>query len=228
MNLFCLPFAGGSKYSFNGFLKHTVPGLHIIPLELPGRGSRYGEGLQTAIDLLIKDIFACIKERIDEPYAIYGHSMGSLLGYLLTLEIIKHKLNQPVHLFFTGCAGPSVKRNGLKRYLLPKDEFIDMLRKMDAGTDELLSSPEVMSVFEPILRADFQAVETYEHQPSETLNIPIWVAIGTEEEITYENAMAWQKETTEKVEVVQLAGKHFFIFDHEKEIIKSIAGKLFE
>jgi surfactin synthase thioesterase subunit len=90
----------------------------------------------------------------------------------------------------------------------------------------LLDDPDAMEFFEPILRADFQAFETYCYEQSDPLDIPIWVAIGTDEEATYEKAIAWQFETKREVEVVQFPGNHFFIFEHEREIVEIIANKL--
>src|SRR4051794_37934122 len=102
INLFCLPFAGGSRYSYISFANCAPENICVIPIELPGRGSRFRETLLTNMDSVVTDIFQQIKDRLDEPYGIYGHSMGTLSGYLLTKKIIQKNLNKPIHLFFTG------------------------------------------------------------------------------------------------------------------------------
>jgi surfactin synthase thioesterase subunit len=226
INLFCLPFAGGSKYSYRGYTEIAPQFLNIIPIEIPGRGSRFKENLLTDIDKMVDDVFNQISDRLSHPYAIYGHSMGSLIGYLLTKKIIKENLNQPLHLFFTGCVGPSVRNKETKRHLLPKDQFLQKIKELGGSPDEILNEPELMGFFEPILRADFQAVETYEYEEPIAFNIPIDIVIGIEERATYEGALAWQKETTYPVEIRQFPGKHFFIFEYEHEIIKIISSKL--
>ena len=35
------------------------------------------------------DIFHQVRDSLNPPYGIYGHSMGAMLGYLLTLKILK-------------------------------------------------------------------------------------------------------------------------------------------
>lgn len=226
INLFCLPYAGGSLYSYNNYAKSAPGHIKVIPVEIPGRGSRYKEKLLTDLESVIDDIFEQIRDRIHEPYGLYGHSMGTLLGFMLTKRIIQENLNKPLHLFFTGCVAPSVDLDEPIRYLLPKAEFITTIRELGGCPDEILEDNDLMNFFEPILRADFQAVETYKYCETNPFDVPIDIMIGTEEKFTYKQALQWQKETTAKVEVRQFPGKHFFIFDYHSEIMKIMTQKL--
>lgn len=226
INLYCLPFAGGSKYSYRGYSKYAPSYLNIVPIEIPGRGSRVNERLLTNLDTIANDVFSQIKNKLDEPYAIYGHSMGTLIAYALTKRIIKENLKQPLYLFLTGCTGPSLRYRDLVDHLLPKQEFFREIKKLGGSPDAVLNDPILMDFFEPILRADFEAVATYNYERSEPFSIPISVIIGAEENASFEEAMAWQQETTLPIEVKTLPGNHFFIFDHEATIIQSVAEKL--
>lgn len=228
INLFCLPFAGGSKYSYAEFMKRAPANLNIISVEPPGRGLRLKEMLFTRIDDMVEDIYGQILPMLHEPYAIYGHSMGTLLGYLLTKKILNDNYLAPSDLFFSGRGGPSVKdKDGLK-YTLPKPAFIDKLKELGGSTDEVLADEALMDFFEPIIRADFQAVETYVHKESIPFEIPITVMVGISEKTTYEDAMAWQKETIKPISIRQFPGQHFFIYDFIDEILKIITHKLFK
>lgn len=225
INLFCLPFAGGSKYAYTEFQKLADNELNVIPIELPGRGNRYGEKLLIDVHEMTDDIFEQIKDNLKKPYAIYGHSMGTLLGYLLVHEIVKRGHKSPVQLFFTGRGDPSVKMDLPHRHSLPKEEFRNELKKLGGSPDEVLNNPELMNFFEPILRADFQAIETYEHEHKGHLNIPITVIIGTDEKTTYEEAKKWENVSTKEVEIQVFPGGHFFIFQHSQQIIDIIIEK---
>lgn len=229
INLFCLPFAGASKYSYTGFAKQFSPVINVIPIDLPGRGTRFKEDLLIDSAGMAKDIYNQIKGQLHSPYAIYGHSMGTLLGYLVTQMIIENGMPQPLHLFFTGCGGPSLPRlkdGETARYLLPKKDFIFKLKEYGGSPDEILEDDTLMDFFEPILRADFQSIETYVHKENPLFNIPVFVAIGSEENVTEAEAMTWQNETAHKVELKIFQGKHFFIFDHERELAESIEENL--
>jgi surfactin synthase thioesterase subunit len=226
INLFCLPFAGGSKYAYKGYAQYAPEYLNVIPVEIPGRGSRYKEQLLTDAVDITNDIFRTIKGMLHHPYAIYGHSMGTLLGFLLTKKIIAHGLPKPVHLFLSGAGGPAVRLNESKRYLLPKKEFIEKIKELDGSPEGILEDEAMVNFFEPILRADFQAVETFKYEKTNPFDIPMDVFIGLDEKATYEDALAWREETTSDVYVREFSGKHFFIYKHEQEIMSIILNKL--
>ncbi len=226
INLFCLPFAGGNIYSYQSYLKYAPQELNIIPLELPGRGRRFGEALLTNIHAVAEDIYQKMKYRLNEPYAIYGHSLGTLLGYLVTQRIIQEHQHQPEYLFFTGRAGPSVALKEPPRYLLPREAFFKKIADLGGTPSEILEDEDMKDIFEPILRADFETVETFKYQAILPFEIPVNVIIGDQEDITLQDAWAWQQETTIPIEVAQMAGKHFFIFSNAQKIVEVICHKL--
>jgi surfactin synthase thioesterase subunit len=89
LNLFCLPYAGGNKYSYREFKAKAPSFLNLVTLEYPGRGARMGEPLSTDISQIVNGLYDQIGNLLDkEEYAFYGHSMGGLVAYLLTLKVI--------------------------------------------------------------------------------------------------------------------------------------------
>ncbi|SEW42774.1 Surfactin synthase thioesterase subunit [Chitinophaga sp. YR573] len=227
INLFCLPFAGGNKYSYREYEKYAPPFLNIIPLEYPGRGGRMGEAFIYDMHQLAEDLYEKIRYRTDgNDYAIYGHSMGALVAYLLAKKMIVFNHRLPLHLFLTGTVGPSaISRSLKKRHLLPKNEFIEELRVLDGSPQEVLENEELLAFFEPVLRADFKASETYQHKASMKLNIPMTVITGDKEDMTEEDILLWANESSE-TEFIKMTGSHFFIFSHIPEIMGIIKNKL--
>lgn len=228
INLFCLPFAGGHKYSYREYQENAPYRLNVQTLEYPGRVGRIQEPHIDDIRALTDYVYEQIAGKLDESdYAIYGHSMGGLIAYLLTLKIIGNGLKPPLHLFITGTSGPSSASRFEKiRHLLPPDEFIEEMRELDGIPDAILQNADLLSFFEPILRADFKACETYVHQEAPPFDIPVTVITGTDEDMAMEDIHLWQEITSQKVDFRQLPGKHFFIFQHPAEIIRIIAQKL--
>ena len=200
--------------------------VNIIPVELPGRGKRISEPLLSDVQSMTDDLFLQIKTPIMLPYAFYGHSLGALLGYLLVKRILHGKLPPPLHLFFSGRAGPSVQDKDKDIYALPKKEFIQKLKEYDGSPREILDDDSIMGFFEPILRADFKAIGSYVYEKSTPFEIPITVMIGDKENTTYEEALEWQDETSRGISVRQFPGGHFFIFQHFPEIGKIITHTL--
>jgi surfactin synthase thioesterase subunit len=226
IKMICLPFAGGSKYSYYRYVKLAPPWLKVIPLDLPGRGSRLNETLLTDMHEIVEDVFNRVRPLIDEPYMLYGHSMGALTTLLLTRKIRREGLRMPLRLFVTGHGGPAANENRIVRHNLPERELIDELAVLDGIPGDVIKDETLLGFFLPIIRADFKAIETFRYNAEEKFDIPITCIIGREEQITIEKAMAWQRETTMPVEVKQFPGKHFFIYQYEREIINMAAKQL--
>jgi surfactin synthase thioesterase subunit len=226
INLIALPFAGGNRYCYRRLEQLLPTFIKLVALEYPGRGTRIREGLLTDIDLIVEDLYNQLRQLPNEKYAIYGHSMGGLLACLLTRRTIRGGLSAPVHLIITGTTGPSARSEDRKRHLLGKKEFLQEIRHMQGSPDEVLADEDVLEYFEPILRADFQASETYVHSKSDPLDLPFTIITGTEEDMTPQDVHAWQKESSLKVDFRRLPGKHFFIFDWPEKVAEIIARKL--
>jgi len=225
--LFCLPFAGGSSYAFREFQRRADSAVRVTPIELPGRGKRYNEPLVTDIHNLADDIFRQIKDDLGTPYAIYGHSMGSLLSYLLSLKIQAHGLPLPNHVFVSGRGGPSVTYEDENVHNLPKHQFIEKLREIGGSSDEILNDEKLMDFFEPIIRADFQAVQSFCYTRQPLLEVGITCMIGTDDKKTsLDQAKAWSRESTQPCDVIEYAGNHFFILDHIDAILEVFRKKL--
>ena len=219
INLICFPFAGGNRYSYSSFKDYVPKGFEFHTYELPGRGVRFREPLLLDMKDVVEDAMTWMSQFIHQPYAIYGHSLGALLGYLMMKEIQRSNVNPPLHLFFTGSEGPSVQNRREMNYKLPKDEFFEKLRELGGCPPDILKDATIMEFFEPIIRADFQVVEEYIYEPSMPFDIPITCFYGTEEDMTHEDVLSWSKESTMEVEVRRLPGDHFFINQFIEEIV---------
>jgi surfactin synthase thioesterase subunit len=226
IKLICLPFAGGSRYSYYRYMRFAPEWLEIVPVDLPGRGSRLNDPLLTNIHSIVEDVLTSIEPHIQSGYALYGHSMGALTALLLMRQLRKRKMNLPLHLFVTGHGGPSANNNKIIRHALPKEQLIGELNSLDGMPAEILQDEWMMDFFLPVIRADFEAIETYRYESDEKFEIPITCVIGKEEQISLENARAWSRETIAHVDVRQFPGKHFFIYQHDNEVVRLIGRTL--
>ena len=111
---------------------------------------------------------------------------------------------------------------------MPKQEFIDKLRELNGSPIEVLENDALMDFFEPIIRADFKAIETYNYKKSQPFDVPISVFIGEDDKVSIEAAQSWQEETTMTISVRKYQGGHFFIFQNIESICNDIHKTLKE
>lgn len=227
INLFCLPFAGGTRQSYREYKTRFPAFVRFIVMEYAGRGSRIREALQTDIRTIVNDLYHQMVDNLEEDYALYGHSMGGIVAYLLARKILDNGFRPPLHLFITGTSGPSsVSRREKNLHLLDKAEFLEEVAKLRGLPEEILADSEFMDFFEPVLRADFAANETYSYEEKEPMDVPITVITGTEEEMKKVDIHLWQKESSHKVDFRVMRGHHFFIYSNPVEIVNIIVRKL--
>lgn len=225
MRLFCIPFSGGNAYSYAEFKKYLPEEIELINLELPGRGKRIAEKLLTDIDSMTEDLYRQIAPQLVGQYAIFGHSLGALLGLTLSRLIASKNENQPQILFASGQTAPCLIKPD-DRYNLPDDLFIEMLREMEGTPDELLDDSDFMQYFLPIIKTDFQSIARYKYAPSMyTLEFPVVILLGNQERIIEEDAKKWQIETSGTISIHQFEGGHFFIYNETEKICQLIKEK---
>lgn len=228
VNLFAFPFAGAFEFSYNQIKDHFGDDVEFRTLELAGRGKRHSESLMKDSASIANDLYNRIKDNLHQPYMFYGHSLGALLGYLVLKRIRDNQQPMPMQVFFTGAKSPSKRLETTSRYTLGKEEFVKEIRKLGGSSDEVLENPELMDYLEPILRADLEVLETYTYQKDNPINFPLFVAAGTDDEITGEDLIAWTDLTSGSFEMKQYRGSHFFIYDTEECVIQDIGEKIKE
>ena len=226
ISLYCLPYAGGNAFSYRPLSACCPPELVVSGVELPGRGLRTNEALCISLEKLADDVFSQLRVNIAKGrYALFGHSMGAALAYLCLLRIRRAGLPLPEALFVSGKEAPTVSK-GKVRHLLPRPAFIKMLHDLGGCPSEILQNEDILNYFEPILRADFQAVETWQHRAEEPLPVPLVVLFGRDDDVDRDEASAWSLETSGSFHLHELDGGHFFIQHHWKKIASIIGTTL--
>lgn len=213
--LFLFHFAGGNCYSYQFLIDQLSHKFEVHPLELPGRGKRMQESLLTDITSTTEDYHRqLIEKRNDQPYVIYGHSMGSILGLYVSKKM-EQKGDSPQQLIVTGSAGPTVGFSE-QRFDLPTPEFKLELKKLGGIPQEVFEHQELFDFFSPVLRADFQVLEG-NPLPDVCIETNIHAIIGDQDR----NAHAlecWHKHSSGKVNCETMSGGHFFIHDNVESI----------
>jgi medium-chain acyl-[acyl-carrier-protein] hydrolase len=227
VRLFCFPYAGSAANIFRTWQSSFPSAVEVIPIELPGRGTRWNEPPFRRLGYLVDAILQAIKGLLDKPFALFGHSMGGLLSYELAQCLREQHGLEPAHLFVSGCAAPHLIEGRDKLYRLPDSEFLGKIKAYKGTSDEILENRELMQLLLPVLRADSALVDTYVYRASAPLSCPITSFGGSEDaEVSLDDVRAWKVHTRGVFLVHIMAGDHFFINTRQDELLCLLGRKL--
>lgn len=232
LRLFCFPYAGGTTYTYNSWDSLLPQEIEVCPVELPGRAGRMREPAARSIRSLVQSMASALLPWMDRPFAFYGHSMGALISFELACELRRRSNQlQPVHMFVSSCLAPHSPRRGEKiTYNLPEPEFIEELRGFNGIPREVLDhSEELMQLTMPLLRADFEACQTYQYIAEPRLECPLTVVGGLlDKGLNQTDLEEWREQTTSACTVRMVSGDHLFINTSQTWILRLLAEELSE
>lgn len=221
ITIYCIPFAGGSKSSFQTFVKNSVNGIRFAALEAPGRGGRVHEPLIYDLDKLLNDYMAqltSLQAMHGGPFAIWGHSMGATVATWLAYRLLQGGHQQPSMLFHTSKIRPSHRLDHFL-YQLPEPLFMKSLIEEGAIPQILQRDLKRLTSFLPVIKADIQTIETSIWHAPTKLPVPIHIFNSEQEQPTKGDLEIWQQESASSVTYQSLPGDHFFIYNFRLEVI---------
>lgn len=229
IKLFCFPYAGGSAIIYNIWKQYLDSRIEFVPIELAGRGKRINEPLYTGVPAVIEDVYEIIVKMInDNPYALFGHSMGGMISYQLCQKLRERGHHPPAHVFFSGRSAPHVKRpDEMKYHLMGDEEFKKEVINLGGTPPEFFEYPELLEVFLPLLKNDFKLAEEEIHNGEiHALDSNISVFLGKDEDLTSEQCDGWKKHTKKLCSIHYFEGGHFFLHEETEQIVKLINNTL--
>ncbi|MGA8496108.1 MAG: alpha/beta fold hydrolase [Xanthobacteraceae bacterium] len=222
VRLFCVPHAGGSGYPYRAWMSHLPDTVELFGVRLPGRGPRIAETAFRRMEALVTALSGAVVEHLDKPFAVLGHSMGALIAFELCARLEQRGFKAS-HLFVSATRAPHISRTGKPLHLLPRDAFVEELRKFNGTAPELLEDESMISTFLPLLRADFELMETYPVRASAPIPCPITSLGGHgDETVTKQELEEWSRYTTRSFRCFMFPGDHFFITTHAPAVLRTL------
>jgi surfactin synthase thioesterase subunit len=231
ISLICLPHAGGSAQVYKRWANQLHPSVRLMPAELAGRGIRVGEPFYADAAEAVRDLLPLVKETAldSDSYALFGHSMGSLLGYEVLHALQEEGFPLPAAVFLSGRGAPHCEQEETRRtHMLPDDEFLGELKRLGGMPGELFQHRELLDMFMPILRADFKLVGEYEHRTRPPLPLRLTILSGKDDGYVKGPLGEWERYATGGCELMLFEGGHFFLHERERDVVAVINKKLTE
>jgi len=221
--LFCIPYAGGSSSSMSNVSNVlNTEDVEVHHVELPGRGMRSTEPFHSTLEETIEDISDKIRSRLlskDQPFILWGHSMGAVLALLVLFNLqddytpkglidsgMRAPLFQPAELPM-----PREKRNALLLDILPtkyeRSKNAPIFQRVQQKRIEIMEKDTALLEENPV-----------EDWPSIIIETPLAVIMAENDEL-YNNKDCykdWNRHTSNTTSYFPVEGGHFFMFQYPK------------
>ena len=227
IRLITFPYAGAGASAYYPWANCLPPTIELGCVQPPGRESRLAEDAFTRIQALVRAAGEALLPYLDRPFVFYGHSLGALVSFELTRILGEQHGITPLHLFVSGHDAPHLASGRRPIYGLPDAAFVDELKRINGTPPEVFAHQDLMDLMLPILRADFEAAETYVYRSSRPVRCPISALGGLEDDfVSAERLKAWGSHTIGGFALHMFPGGHFYLNAHRRLLIEIIVRTL--
>ncbi|MEZ0109839.1 surfactin synthase thioesterase subunit [Catenulispora sp. EB89] len=227
--LYCLPHAGGSASVYRSWAGR-LGGIAVAPIQLPGRETRMRETPYTRMAPLVDELADAIleRQRTRGAYAVYGHSLGALVGFELVREIRRRAGLAPVHLIVSGCSAPDLLEGNDGQPPVSEmsdEEVVGLLRRLGGTPEPILADRSVRRLILPPFRGDLTVRDTYGYQPEPRLGVPVTaIAATADPRASVAQMRGWGRQTSRGFRMHLLSGGHFAVLEHAEATRAFIRG----
>src|SRR5215813_8670492 len=226
LRLFCLPYAGGNAAVFNSWPAALPKRVQVCAVELPGRRRRFGETAYSSMPPLAHDLAMVLEQYVDLPYAVFGISLGALIGFEVAHEM-KKLGHPPIRLFVANCRAPHLPDQDPPAHALPDRDLLARIRDFGATPDAVIQHDELMRMMLPTIRADFKLAETYRYLPKRPFTFPITAFLGSEDpSLTFAHLKPWREHTRGPYRLEVLRGNHYLVDTGRDALLQAISAEL--
>lgn len=223
MRLFLIPPAGGDIITYAGWERYLPSNVELCIICLPERGKRSNETMIPDCDVIAEQIVEGMKDSLDLPYVIFGHSMGALLSYVVAVKCLQKGLPLPKRLMLSASKTPKDMNNftqdfagtesiqNQKVYELDDEGLKEKIFRIGGVPDIVKEDEKYMDSLLKVFRKDLQLCEEYVQKEMVSLPIPLTVYGGNDDIlVSKEELEHWKEYSTEDVSITMFPGNHFY------------------
>ena len=169
VKLVCFPHAGGAASGYLRWSRDLAEAIEVHAAQYPGREDRFNEPPRSHMHELAGPLVEELSRREPGiPLALFGHSLGGAICYEVAAGLQAHGC-PPDFAVISGRQPPSLQRPG-ELHRRSDEALLADLRRLNPDNVAAFDSIDLMSLSLPMIRADYQAIETYQPQPRPPLS----------------------------------------------------------
>ena len=191
------------------------------------RSARSAYRAAAAAGSLVRAIADGLGGLLDAPFAIFGHSMGALIGFELARHLASERRRVPAILCVAACRAPQFTHEMPTFSHLPPYLLLEALHRRYGLYGDMVGNDELVRLMLPTLQADLRVCETYAPDLKERIACPIAAYGGIDDSTIDAVALeAWHDDTSHAFRVQVLSGGHFFPIDAKAELLATLKADL--
>lgn len=223
--LLVFPHAGAGASAYRNLSKALSKKFTVLVFQFPGRQDRAAETPLTALPAIAAGALAEFTNSPHNrglPLFAFGHSMGGWVAF----EFVRLAEARGIKVGRLNVSASVAPSNSSAKPPHPKDddEILDYLAALEGTTADVFSNRELMKLALPVIKADYQACDTYLCDEDVKIAAPI-LAIGGDEDpiVSLADLYGWGKHTS-ALAVTMFDGGHFYLNDHLDAVAELVAS----
>ena len=224
-----IPHAGGSAKSYCCFKKYLPDSIKIVPMEIAGRTSRSDEPFFMTVQDCARDLLDRHADIIkNEKYALFGHSMGTMIATELVSLIQTQGLPEPEHVFLSGRFAPDEIYDLINKKNPSDDDILSFFSVNSLLPDSVLSNKDVLNLFSKIICSDVRMTEGFSISSDKVkFRCDISIMYGQDDELLKVSDMkGWTRFADKKCTFCSFPGGHFYHLDDKEAVCRIISDTI--
>lgn len=220
--LFCFPHAGAGTSPYAAWSAALAPDIEVTAVCPPGRERHIGAPPHHAMATLIDALLPTIRPRLRPPYAFFGHSLGALVAFALSLALERED-GGPARLFVSSAVPPHLPKPGPRVGWLDDAALIRQMASYSGFPRQLAESAELVRLVLPTLRADIEIGECYSVGADHRVHCPITAYGGLGDAGVPPHALTgWRALTDGPFGLSLLPGGHFYLISQRESLLDAL------
>jgi surfactin synthase thioesterase subunit len=221
--IIAFPHAGAGPSVFRPMVSQLPQDMELSCVQLPGHGTRLSEPPHRRSETLVPALLEAVGPMIDADTVLFGHSMGAFLAFELCRALRRAGLAGPKRLIVSGRRPPNYPERELDLYKLSDEDFLrELTSRYDGIPAVIRDEPELLALFLPVIKADFEVFETYSFYEEPLLDLPISILGGRDDPQT--NQMpGWASLVLGSATTRHFPGGHFYLTDRPERFAVALA-----